>query len=94
MVYSSIDPYVRLVDLDTLRRKQEIFNLGAERDSEWGWGGGVSIMSLKLSGDGKEILCGTKGAHVMVYDIMAGRMVTKVGGCHEDEINTVMFANR
>jgi len=51
-------------------------------------------MSLKLSNDGKEILCGTKGAHLMVYDIMANRTVTKVSGCHEDEINSVMFANR
>mmetsp|Transcript_29101 Transcript_29101/g.38763 ORF Transcript_29101/g.38763 Transcript_29101/m.38763 type:complete len:203 (+) Transcript_29101:603-1211(+) len=94
MVYSSIDPYVRLVDLDTMRRKQEFFNLDENRDRGWGWGGGISIMSLKLSYDGKEILCGTKGAHLMVYDIMASRMVTKVSGCHNDEINSVMFANR
>ena len=48
----------------------------------------------KLSGDGKEILCGTKGAHLMVYDLVANRMVTKVEGCHSDEINSVCFANR
>lgn len=54
----------------------------------------MSIMSLKLSGDGKEVLCGTKGAILMVYDLVANRMVTKVGGCHTDEINSVCFANR
>ena len=93
MVYSSIDSHIRLVDLDTLRRKQEFFNL-SDDDSEWGWASRISIMSLKLSYDGKEILCGTKGAHLMVYDIMANRMVTKVSGCHTNEINSVMFANR
>ena len=51
-------------------------------------------MSLKLSGDGKEVLCGTKGAHLLVYDLVANRMVNKVDGCHTDEINSVCFANR
>ena len=92
MVYSSIDPYVRLVDLDTMRRKQEFINLG--NSEHHGWGSRVAIMSLKLSGDGKEILCGTKGAHLMVYDLVANKMVTKVDGCHNDEINSVCFANR
>jgi hypothetical protein len=27
LIYSSIDPYVRLVDLETLRRKQEFLDL-------------------------------------------------------------------
>ena len=51
-------------------------------------------MSLKLSGDAKEVLCGTKGAHLLVYDLIANRMVNKVDGCHTDEINSVCFANR
>jgi len=53
MVYSSIDPYVRLVDLDTMRRKQEFLDLSGSRERNWGWGGGVSIITIKLSGDGK-----------------------------------------
>ncbi len=32
MVYSSMDPYVRLVDLDTMRRKQEFIDLSTSRD--------------------------------------------------------------
>ena len=77
-----------------MRKKQEIFDLSEEGSRNHGWGGGISIVSLKLTGDGKEILCGTKGAHLLVYDIMTGKTVTKVGGCHNDEINSVMFANR
>lgn len=39
LIYSSIDPYVRLVDLATLRGKQEFLYLGRESDEE-GYGGG------------------------------------------------------
>lgn len=96
MVYSSIDPYVRLVDLDTMKRKQEMIDLSGANDRRQGGYGGrsISIMSLKLSGDGKEILGGTKGAHLLVYDLVANRMVQKVDNCHTDEINSVCFANR
>lgn len=96
MVYSSIDPYVRLVDLDTMKRKQEMIDLsGANERRQGGYGGrSISIMSLKLSGDGKEVLGGTKGAHLLVYDLIANRMVQKVDNCHSDEINSVCFANR
>ena len=51
-------------------------------------------MSLKFSGDGKEILAGTKAAQLIVYDLTANRIVTRVGGTHRDEINSVCFANR
>jgi len=52
LVYSSLDPYVRLVDLATLQRRQEFLNLSQDtRDNEAYRGG--AIMSLKFSGDGK-----------------------------------------
>ena len=51
-------------------------------------------MSVKLSGDGKEILGGTKTAQLLVYDLVANRMATTVNHTHTDEINTVCFANR
>ena len=68
--------------------------MSGRNDNNFGWGGRISIMSLKLSGDGKEVLCGTKGAHLMVYDLVANKMITKVDGTHTDEINSVCFANR
>lgn len=61
LIYSSIDPYVRLVDMETLRRKQEFLDLSGAGQRN-GWHGGSGIMSLKFSGDGKEILGGTKAA--------------------------------
>ena len=51
-------------------------------------------MSIKLSGDGKEILGGTKSASLLVYDLVANRMATCVNMTHTDEINSVCFANR
>ena len=94
LIYSSIDPYVRLVDLQTLRRRQEFLDLSGSGGGHNGWYGGSGIMSLKFSGDGKEILAGTKAAQLIVYDLTANRIVTRVGGTHRDEINSVCFANR
>ena len=97
LVYSSIDPFVRLVDLQTLRRKQEILDLSGRPvnwDPEAEYYGGSSIMSIKLSGDGKELVGGTKAAQLLVYDLVANRMAAKVNHTHTDEINSVCFANR
>ena len=35
-------------------------------------------MSVKLSGDGKEILAGSKTAQLLAYDLVANRMVSIV----------------
>jgi WD repeat-containing protein 23 len=80
LIYSSIDPYIRLVDLETLQRKQEFLNLSESGEDEYHRGSG--IMSCKFSGDGKQIVCGTKAAEVLLYDLVSGRLVTKVSGAH------------
>ena len=51
-------------------------------------------MSAKFSGDGKEIIGGTKGAELVCYDLLANRVSTRVPHSHDDEINSVCFANR
>ena len=93
LIYSSIDPYVRLVDLETLTSKQEFLNLtydGGNGDRHRGSG----IMSLKFSGDTKHIVCGNKAAEVLIYDLFVGKIISRVARAHEDEINSVCFANR
>ena len=35
-------------------------------------------MSLKFSGDGKQVVAGTKGADIILYDLVSGRTVTRV----------------
>jgi len=51
-------------------------------------------MSIKFSGDSREILGGSKGGHILIYDMMKNRVTTIVDGAHDDEINSVCWANR
>ncbi len=51
-------------------------------------------MSTKFSGDTKDIVAGTKRGEILVYDLVANRVSTKVTNTHDDEINSVCFANR
>lgn len=51
-------------------------------------------MSIKFSGDTKEVVGGTKGADVLVYDLISNKVTTRVSKAHSDEINSVCFANR
>lgn len=80
------------MDLETLSTKSERINF-SDRDDN-GWHGGSGIMSLKFSGDGREILAGTKNSDIMIYDLISNRVSTKVTNSHDDEINSVCFANR
>ena len=51
-------------------------------------------MSLQLSGDGREVLAGSKCSSLIMYDIDANRVSQRVQQTHTDEINSVCFANR
>mmetsp|Transcript_45638 Transcript_45638/g.62008 ORF Transcript_45638/g.62008 Transcript_45638/m.62008 type:complete len:160 (+) Transcript_45638:729-1208(+) len=90
MIYSSLDPMIRLVDLETLKRKQEILDLTEGGDHYRASG----ICSTKFSGDSKEIVAGSKAGEIIVFDLVANRVNTRVRDAHDDEINSVCFANR
>lgn len=51
-------------------------------------------MSCKFSGDGKELVGGSKGNEIVCYDLVANRVSTRVPNSHNDEINSVCWANR
>jgi len=68
--------------------------LSEEVGDEDNWHRGSGIMSCKFSGDGKQIVCGTKAAEVLLYDLVSGRLITKVSNAHQDEINSECYANR
>ena len=51
-------------------------------------------MSVKFSGDSREILGGSKSGQILIYDMMQNRVTTTVGRAHDDEINSVCWANR
>ena len=51
-------------------------------------------MSLKFSGDTKEIVAATKAADILIYDLISNRVSSRISNAHQDEINSVCFANR
>ena len=63
-------------------------------DPEEPWEGGSPILSIKLNGDGRELLGGTMSASLLVYDLVAGRLATNLIQAHDEDINSVCFANR
>lgn len=58
LIYSTISPLVHLVDLETLCNKHE--RLTFQTDENYGYYGGPSLMSIKFSGDSREVLGGSK----------------------------------
>lgn len=61
LIYSSISPFVHLVDLETLYGKHERLTFENTQERDMGWHGGPALMSIKFSGDSREILGGSKG---------------------------------
>mmetsp|Transcript_35592 Transcript_35592/g.54414 ORF Transcript_35592/g.54414 Transcript_35592/m.54414 type:complete len:175 (-) Transcript_35592:774-1298(-) len=51
-------------------------------------------MSIKFSGDSREILGGSKGGDIVIYDLVQKKVSQVVHHAHEDEINSVCWANR
>lgn len=76
MIYSSIDNYIRLVNLN-LKGKQEILNF-ARSDTDDSGNRRTSLMSCKFSGDGKEIIGGSKSGEIVCYDLVSNRVSTRV----------------
>mmetsp|Transcript_12731 Transcript_12731/g.21461 ORF Transcript_12731/g.21461 Transcript_12731/m.21461 type:complete len:199 (+) Transcript_12731:499-1095(+) len=92
LIYSSISPLVHLVDLDTLCQTHE--RLMFQDESENSYYRGASLMSIKFSGDSREILGGSKSGSILIYDLVQKAVTTTVRDAHEDEINSVCWANR
>lgn len=53
-----------------------------------------AIYSIKFSGHGNELLAGTNDNSIEVYDLSKRRAVLRVQGAHQDDVNTVCWANR
>jgi WD repeat-containing protein 23 len=52
------------------------------------------ILSCKFSGNGKELVGGNKAGEIACFDLVANRVSSRVLNAHNDEINSVCFANR
>lgn len=51
------------------------------------------IMSVRFSGDGRELIAGTNARAIAVYDIETRRVLHWIPG-HEDDVNAVCFADK
>ena len=69
LIYSSISPLVHLVDLETLCAKHERLTFDSG-DNNMGYHGGPALMSIKFSGDSREVLGGSKSGQILIYDMM------------------------
>ena len=92
LIYSTLNPLVHLIDLDTIgSQKCQVLNFGQGNNNGWG---GSAVMSLKFSGDTKEIVAATKAADILIFDLISNRVSSRITNAHQDEINSVCFANR
>lgn len=56
LVYSSITPYLHIVDLKTLSKFHMRISLSELENPTWGLGGFFGVFCCKFSGDGKELV--------------------------------------
>jgi hypothetical protein len=70
LIYSSISSEVHLVDLATLYTKHERLSFKIPGMNDIGWGRAISLFSIKFSGDSKEVLGGSRGKQILIYDMM------------------------
>lgn len=56
-------------------------------------GGAFGIWSIRFSGDGRELVAGTTGGSIVVYDIESRRSIHRIFG-HEEDVNAVCFADK
>ena len=56
-------------------------------------GGSFGIYSIRYSGDGRQLVAGTTGGSIVVYDIESRRSLHRIIG-HDEDVNAVCFADK
>eukprot|EP00164_Ancoracysta_twista_P002717 GFYU01003617.1.p1 GENE.GFYU01003617.1~~GFYU01003617.1.p1 ORF type:complete len:491 (-),score=81.48 GFYU01003617.1:121-1593(-) len=85
LMYSSITPYLHLVDITSQETedRHELLDLSM--------GSGFGIWSVRFSGNSQQLVAGTSDCSIHVYDIPTKTNLLKVHA-HDDDINAVAFA--
>ncbi|KAL9114349.1 MAG: hypothetical protein Q9227_001771 [Pyrenula ochraceoflavens] len=65
----------------------------SRRGGGWGYRSGFGIMSIRFSGDGREIVAGTTDHTVVVYDIERRQSILNLQN-HDDDVNAVCFGDK
>lgn len=63
---------------------------GSDSDGD-DWDGGIGIWSIAWSPQGGQLIAGTNGNAVYIYDIESKRCLTKLTN-HQDDVNAVVSA--
>lgn len=98
LAYTSISPLVCIAPTDPLDTGDP-YNLDLSEDHQarrgnWGRPGGFTgIFSVRFSGDGRELVAGTNGDSLVVYDIESRRVLHHIEG-HSNDVNAVCFADK
>ncbi|XP_010914357.1 LEC14B homolog [Elaeis guineensis] len=96
LVYSSLSPIVHIVNVGTPETESranvtdihEGLDFSDHADSDYSFG----IFSVKFSTDGRELVAGSNGDSIHVYDLEANKMTLQIPA-HTADVNTVTFAD-
>ncbi|KAI9827101.1 MAG: hypothetical protein M1826_006465 [Phylliscum demangeonii] len=99
LAYSSIDSVVCLASTDP-KDDAEPWRLdlaqmsNSRRPHGFVWGNsGWAIWSVRFSGDGREIVAGTRGKSVYVYDLETRQSILQIAA-HNDDVNAVCYGDQ
>ncbi|KAF7818270.1 LEC14B protein [Senna tora] len=95
LVYASMSPVVNIVnvesnDSESLANVTDIHD-GLDFSSEDG-GYSFGIFSVKFSSDGRELVAGSSGDSIYIYDLEANKLSLRILA-HMSDVNTVCFAD-
>ncbi|KAK3289064.1 hypothetical protein CYMTET_3488 [Cymbomonas tetramitiformis] len=91
-IYSSITPWVHLVDVSSDTGVKSIANVTDIHETLALSNHRLGIWSVEFSSEGREIVAGANDAAVYIYDLQAGKTVLRLPA-HMDDINSVTFAD-
>ncbi|CAI8603838.1 unnamed protein product [Vicia faba] len=96
LVYASMSPIVHIVNVgssetESLANVTEIHD-GLDFSSNDDGGYSFGIFSVKFSTDGRELVAGTSGDSLVVYDLEANKVSLRILA-HAADVNTVCFAD-
>ncbi|XP_054804357.1 LEC14B protein isoform X1 [Prosopis cineraria] len=96
LVYASMSPIVHIVNVgsaetESLANVTEIHD-GLDFTSNDDGGYSFGIFSVKFSTDGRELVAGTSGDSIYVYDLEANKLSLRILA-HMSDVNTVCFAD-
>ncbi|MED6130466.1 L14B protein [Stylosanthes scabra] len=96
LVYASMSPIIHIVNIgssetESLANVTDIHD-GLDLSSSDDGGYSVGIFTVKFSSDGRELVAGSSGDSIYVYDLEANKLSLRILA-HTSDVNTVCFAD-